>query len=80
MHRRGESVPFAFVAESERFRSNVDVRPARRRRSARELAGNVLLGTTIVAGLVGALVLGQPALEQPHHHVPDHPPAASGQR
>jgi hypothetical protein len=79
MHRRGESVPFAFVAETDRFRSNV-ARPPRRRRSARERAGSVLLGVTIVAGLVGALVLARPALQQPQHDPSGHPPAAAQQR
>jgi hypothetical protein len=79
MHRRGESVPFAFVAESERFRSNI-ARPARPRRTAKERAGDVLLGVTIVAGLVGALVLARPALTQPEHDPSGHPPAAAQQR
>jgi hypothetical protein len=79
MHRREESVPFAFVAESERFRSNVTL-PRRPRRSARERAGDVLLGVTIVAGLVGALVLARPALQEPEHDPSVNPPAAAQQR
>ncbi len=79
MHRRGQSVPFAFVAESERFRSDV-IRPPRPRRTARERVGNVLLGVTIVAGLVGALVLARPALQQPQHDPSGHPPAAAQHR
>ena len=61
MFRRREPVPFAFVAEADRFRSNV-APPPRRRASAGQIAGRCLLGLTIVAGLVGSLVLGMPAL------------------
>ncbi|WP_105975541.1 hypothetical protein [Streptomyces geranii] len=61
MFRRREPVPFAFIAEAEKFRSNV-VPPPRERSSAGEIAGRWLLGLTIVAGLVGSLVLGMPAL------------------
>ncbi len=38
MSRRGESVPFAFIAEADRFRSNVTPPPAARR-TFREAAG-----------------------------------------
>ncbi|MFE9687656.1 hypothetical protein ACFYXC_24825 [Streptomyces sp. NPDC002701] len=62
MLRRREPVPFAFVAEADRFRSNV-APPPRRRASAAELAGRWLIGLTVVAGLVGSLLLGLPALE-----------------
>ncbi|MER7494143.1 hypothetical protein ABT033_16230 [Streptomyces pharetrae] len=62
MFRRREPVPFAFVAEAERFRSNVTP-PPRERASLGELAGRTLLGLTIVAALVGSLVVGMPALE-----------------
>ncbi|MER8012161.1 MULTISPECIES: hypothetical protein [unclassified Streptomyces] len=61
MFRRREPVPFAFVAEADRFRSNVTP-PPRQRASAGQMAGRWLLGLTIVAGLVGSLVLGMPAL------------------
>ncbi|MCS0606485.1 hypothetical protein NX794_35555 [Streptomyces sp. LP11] len=61
MFRRREPVPFAFVAEADRFRSNVTP-PPRRRASVGELAGRSLLGLTLVAGLIGALVLGTPAM------------------
>ncbi|GAA3916856.1 hypothetical protein GCM10023084_79890 [Streptomyces lacrimifluminis] len=61
MFRRREPVPFAFIAEADRFRSNV-APPPRERASAGDIAGRWLLGLTIVAGLVGSLVLGMPAL------------------
>jgi hypothetical protein len=61
MFRRREPVPFAFVAEADRFRSNVTPPPPERA-SAGQMAGRWLLGLTIVAGLVGSLVLGMPAL------------------
>ncbi|GGX19766.1 hypothetical protein GCM10010297_46160 [Streptomyces malachitofuscus] len=61
MFGRREPVPFAFVAEAERFRSNV-VPPPRERPSAGQLAGRWLLGLTLVAGLVGSLVIGMPAV------------------
>ncbi|MEW1645712.1 MULTISPECIES: hypothetical protein [unclassified Streptomyces] len=63
MFRRSEPVPFAFIAETDRFRSNVTP-PPRQRASAGQLAGRWLLGLTIVAGIVGSLVLGMPALSQ----------------
>ncbi|MET9117714.1 hypothetical protein ABZX38_26440 [Streptomyces longwoodensis] len=65
MFRRREPVPFAFLAEAERFRSNVTP-PPRQRASAGEMAGRWLLGLTIVAALVGALVVGMPALSLDH--------------
>ncbi|MFE9664489.1 MULTISPECIES: hypothetical protein [unclassified Streptomyces] len=61
MFRRRESVPFAFVAEADDFRSNVTP-PPRERASAGALVGRSLIGLTVVAGLVGALVFGMPAL------------------
>lgn len=61
MSRRREPVPFAFIAEADTFRSNVTA-PPRARASARETAGRWLIGLTVVAGLVGSLVLGMPAL------------------
>ncbi|ARI51905.1 MULTISPECIES: hypothetical protein [Streptomyces] len=69
MFRRRESVPFSFVAEADRFRSNVTPPPAPRA-SVPELLGRSLVGLTVVAGLVGSLLLGLPALdsEQPASH------------
>ncbi|WP_333775222.1 hypothetical protein [Streptomyces sp. IBSBF 3136] len=64
MFRRREPVPFAFLAEADRFRSNV-APPPRRRASLGEMAGRWLLGLTIVAGLVGSVLLGTPALSTP---------------
>ena len=64
MFRRREPVPFAFVADADRFRSNV-APPPRQRASAGQIAGRWLLGLTIVAGLVGSLVLGMPAMSNP---------------
>jgi len=63
MFRRREPVPFAFLAEADRFRSNVTP-PPRARASLPQMAGRWLLGLTIVAGLVGSLVIGTPALSQ----------------
>jgi len=62
MFRRGESVPFAFIADADRFRSNV-APPPRTRRSSAQRAGSALFGLTVVAGLVGSLILGVPALD-----------------
>ncbi|CAM5526509.1 MULTISPECIES: hypothetical protein [unclassified Streptomyces] len=69
MIRRREPVPFAFVAEADRFRSNVTP-PPRERASFGQLAGRWLLGLTVAAGLVGSLVIGMPALsaDQPASH------------
>jgi hypothetical protein len=64
MSRRRESVPFVFLAEADSFRSDV-APPPRERASAGQIAGRWLLGLTIVAGLVGALVIGMPSLSQP---------------
>ncbi|KUL40228.1 hypothetical protein [Streptomyces regalis] len=61
MFRRREPVPFAFLAEADRFRSDVTPPPPERA-SIGQIAGRWLLGLTIVAGLVGSLVLGMPAL------------------
>ncbi|WP_055600970.1 hypothetical protein [Streptomyces aureus] len=57
-----EAVPFAFVAEADHFRSNVTP-PPRERLGASQIVGRALLGLTVVAGLVGSLVFGMPALE-----------------
>ncbi|MFJ8078011.1 hypothetical protein ACIQ7Q_29815 [Streptomyces sp. NPDC096176] len=62
MFRRREAVPFAFVAEADAFRSNV-APPPRTRPSRSQLAGRVLVGLTVVGGLVGSLLFGLPALE-----------------
>ncbi|MEU0375053.1 hypothetical protein ABZ070_33695 [Streptomyces sp. NPDC006283] len=62
MFRRREAVPFAFVAEADAFRSNVTP-PPRIRPSRSQLAGGVLVGLTVVGGLVGSLLFGLPALE-----------------
>ncbi|MGC5344624.1 hypothetical protein ACPXCE_13815 [Streptomyces sp. DT24] len=72
MFRRRESVPFSFVAEADRFRSNVTP-PPRQRVGAAQLAGRSLVGLTVVAGLVGSLLLGLPAL------APDRAPSHSQQ-
>ncbi|GAB7104873.1 hypothetical protein JCM4814A_31870 [Streptomyces phaeofaciens JCM 4814] len=65
MFRRREPVPFAFLAETDRFRSNV-TRPPRERSSMGQMAGGWLLGLTIVSALVGSLVIGMPALTLDH--------------
>ncbi|NXY94124.1 hypothetical protein HYE82_06885 [Streptomyces sp. BR123] len=61
---RREPVPFAFVAEADRFRSNV-APPPRERLGKAQLTARTLVGLTVVAGLVGSLLFGVPAL-QPH--------------
>ncbi|MFD9543816.1 hypothetical protein [Streptomyces sp. NPDC060022] len=61
MFRRRESVPFSFVAEADRFRSNVTP-PPRERASVSQLAGRSLVGLTVLAGLAGSLLFGVPAL------------------
>ncbi|MEU3664710.1 hypothetical protein AB0E77_34030 [Streptomyces sp. NPDC032940] len=65
MIRRREPVPFAFVAEADRFRSNVTP-PPRERASLGQLAGRWLLGLTVVAGIAGSLLIGMPALSADH--------------
>lgn len=62
MFRRGETVPFAFVADAEQFRSNVTP-PARERATAGEIAGRTLIGLVVASGLAGSLLLGMPALD-----------------
>ncbi|MFE3829046.1 hypothetical protein [Streptomyces sp. NPDC059092] len=61
MFRRREAVPFTFVAEADRFRSNVTP-PPRPRASVPQLMGRTLIGLTIAAGFTGALLFGMPAL------------------
>lgn len=78
MSRRREPVPFAFLAEADRFRSNV-APPPPERSSFGQLAGHWLLGLTIVAALVGSLVIGMPALSA-DHSVPDQQSQASRDR
>ncbi|MEU6176184.1 hypothetical protein ABZ832_30285 [Streptantibioticus parmotrematis] len=65
MFRRGEPVPFAFVAEADSFRSNVEP-PPRQRASRSQIAGRIFATVTVVAGLVGAVILGTPALNAQH--------------
>ncbi|MFD3541508.1 hypothetical protein ACFWUQ_18690 [Streptomyces sp. NPDC058662] len=62
MFLRRENVPFAFVAEADRFRSNVTP-PPRERMSRTQTAARSLVGLTVVAGLAGSLLFGMPALE-----------------
>ncbi|MEX0172580.1 MULTISPECIES: hypothetical protein [unclassified Streptomyces] len=62
MFSRKEAVPFAFVAEADHFRSNVTP-PPRERPGAAEIMGRTLIGLTVVAGLVGALIFGMPSLQ-----------------
>ncbi|GHC71738.1 hypothetical protein AB0K89_29415 [Streptomyces cinnamoneus] len=69
MFRRREPVPFAFVAEAERYRSNVTP-PPRDRASRSEIAGRTLVGLTVAAGLIGALLFGIPSLETGPQHKP----------
>ncbi|MEU2560070.1 hypothetical protein ABZ626_12135 [Streptomyces longispororuber] len=61
MFRRREPVPFAFIAEAEKFRSNITP-PPRERATAGQLVGRALIGLTVVAGLVGSVILGMPAM------------------
>ncbi|MET9258315.1 hypothetical protein ACGFZL_18720 [Streptomyces sp. NPDC048182] len=65
MFRRRESVPFAFVAEADAFRSNV-APPPRQKGSRGERAGRWLFGLTVTAGLAGALLIGLPAMSADH--------------
>ena len=62
MFRRREPVPFSFVAEADRFRSNVTP-PPRERLAASEVVGRTLVGLTVAAGLVGSLLFGMPSLQ-----------------
>ncbi|MFE9678608.1 hypothetical protein ACFYO5_31620 [Streptomyces sp. NPDC006259] len=77
MSRRREPVPFAFLAEADTFRSNVTPPPPERPSFA-ETAGRWLLGLTIVAGLVGSLVVGMPALDPDHSAPPRQSQASQG--
>ncbi|MGW6027815.1 hypothetical protein [Streptomyces sp. NPDC055099] len=61
MFRRREPVPFAFIAEADKFRSNVTP-PPRERASAAQVVGRTLVGLVVVAGLAGSLLFGMPAL------------------
>ncbi|MFE0101001.1 hypothetical protein [Streptomyces sp. NPDC059009] len=61
MFRRREPVPFAFIAEADKYRSNVTP-PPRERATAGQIAGRTLIGLTVVAGLVGSLLFGMPAM------------------
>lgn len=79
MFRRGETVPFAFIAEADRFRSNV-APPSRARRSFGQLAGSALVGLTIVAGLVGSVIVGGPALDHERQGQQNGNPAAAERR
>ncbi|GAA2616013.1 hypothetical protein [Streptomyces tubercidicus] len=63
MFRRREPVPFAFVAEADRFRSNVTP-PPRQRASRSQRLGQSLIMLTVMGGLAGSLVFGIPALQQ----------------
>ncbi|MFI5805560.1 hypothetical protein [Streptomyces sp. NPDC051561] len=65
MFRRREAVPFAFVAEADRFRSNVTPPPPERP-SASQVLLRSLVGLTVVAGLAGSLLFGLPALDPGH--------------
>ncbi|MFF3730450.1 hypothetical protein ACFYXM_09060 [Streptomyces sp. NPDC002476] len=77
MFRRRESVPFSFVSEADRFRSNVTP-PPRERASVSQMAARSLVGLTVVAGLVGSLVLGMPALSPQSESHPQQTEAATG--
>ncbi len=76
---RREVVPFQFVAEADRFRSNVTP-PPRERLSVSQLTGRTLVGLTVVAGLVGSLLFGLPALESGHTPGHSQQPEASERR
>ncbi|MGW1162586.1 hypothetical protein ACWD5Q_29345 [Streptomyces sp. NPDC002513] len=77
MFRRREPVPFAFLAETDSFRSNV-TRPPRERATAGQIAGRWLMGLTIVAGLVGALVIGMPSMSHQSPAATQHSEASDG--
>ncbi len=79
MFRRREPVPFAFIAEADKYRSNV-TRPPRERVSVGEVAGRWLVGLTVVAGLAGSLLFGLPALSQDQSPAPTQQSDASDGR
>ncbi|WP_441247795.1 hypothetical protein [Kitasatospora sp. McL0602] len=60
MAHGAESVPFAFVAEAERYQSNVT--PPERPVSVRGVCTGLLITALLAAGLATAVVLGTPAL------------------
>jgi hypothetical protein len=62
MFRRREDVPFSFIADAERFRSNVE-KPPRHRAERAEIAGRALIGLVVAACFAGSLLFGLPALE-----------------
>ncbi|MBB5940049.1 hypothetical protein [Streptomyces zagrosensis] len=66
MFRRRESVPFAFVAEADHFRSNV-APPPKEPSTRGQIAGRTLIGLTVAAGFVGALLFGMPSLGAESH-------------
>ncbi|MER0243506.1 hypothetical protein ACMA1D_31440 [Streptomyces sp. 796.1] len=66
MFRRRESVPFAFVAEADRFRDDV-APPPKEPSTPGQIAGRTLIGLTIAAGFVGALLFGLPSLDTQSH-------------
>lgn len=70
MFRRREPVPFAFIAEAEKFRSNITP-PPRARVSRSQALARGLIALTVVAGFAGSLLFGLPALspEQSTQHV-----------
>ncbi|AQU66231.1 hypothetical protein [Streptomyces niveus] len=79
MFRRREAVPFAFVAEADRFRSNVTP-PPRQRISRSELMSRTLIGLVVAAGLAGSLLFGLPSLESGQPSGQAKQPAASQSR
>ncbi|WP_284575341.1 hypothetical protein [Streptomyces sp. 2P-4] len=65
MPRRREPVPFAFVAEADRFRSNVTP-PPREAPGRTQRAARGLVGLALAAGLLASLLLGVEALRPEH--------------
>ncbi|GAA2148747.1 hypothetical protein GCM10009760_41170 [Kitasatospora kazusensis] len=64
MAHGAQSVPFAFVAEAARHRSNISP-PDREPRSAKAVCGGLLIALLVMAGLATAVALGTPALQPP---------------
>jgi hypothetical protein len=62
MMSRREAVPFAFVAEAERFRSNVTP-PPKQRLSRAQFMSRALVALAVAAGLAGSLLFGLPSLQ-----------------